>query len=60
MLWFISGHAWLREGMEGDLLGVTSTGEEEYTTSAAGSGTSVGEKKKCIYKNISGEMLAKH
>lgn len=44
LLWFISGQAWLSEGMEGDLLGVTSTGEAEYTTSAADSGTSVHEK----------------
>lgn len=29
LLWFISGQAWLSEGMEGDLLGVTSTGEAE-------------------------------
>lgn len=29
LLWFISGQAWLSEGMEGDLLGVTSTGEPE-------------------------------
>lgn len=40
LLWFISGQAWLSEGMEGDLLGVTSTGEPEYPTSAVGSGTS--------------------
>lgn len=29
LLWFISGQAWLSDGMEGDLLGVTSTGEPE-------------------------------
>ncbi len=40
LLWFISGQAWLSEGMEGDLLGVTSTGEPEYPTSAVDSGTS--------------------
>lgn len=40
LLWFISGQAWLSEGMEGDLLGVTSTGEPEYPTSAVASGTS--------------------
>lgn len=40
LLWFISGQAWLSEGREGDLLGVTSTGEPEYPTSAVGSGTS--------------------
>lgn len=44
LLWFISGQAWLSEGMEGDLLGVTSTGEPEYPTSAVGSGTSVHER----------------
>lgn len=40
LLWFISGQAWLSEGIEGDLLGVTSTGEPEYPTSAVCSGTS--------------------
>lgn len=45
LLWFISGHAWLSEGMEGDLLGGTSTGDAEYPTSAVGSGTSEGLKK---------------
>lgn len=44
LLWFISGHAWLSEGIEGDLLGVTSTGDAEYPTSAVDSGTS-GNKK---------------
>lgn len=29
LLWFISGHVWFSEGMEGDLLGVTSTGDDE-------------------------------
>lgn len=29
LLWFISGQAWLSDGTEGDLLGVTSTGEPE-------------------------------
>ena len=29
LFWFISGQVWLREGMEGDLLGVTSTGDPE-------------------------------
>lgn len=47
LLWFISGQAWFSDGMEGDLLGVTSTGDAEYTTSAAGSGTSEYEKKVC-------------
>lgn len=40
LLWFISGQAWLSEGIEGDLFGVTSTGEPEYPTSAVCSGTS--------------------
>lgn len=40
LLWFISGQAWLSEGIEGDLLGVTSTGDAEYPTSAVCSGTS--------------------
>lgn len=44
LLWFISGQAWFSEGMEGDLLGVTSTGEPEYPTSAAASGTSEHER----------------
>lgn len=40
LLWFISGQAWLSEGMEGDLLGGTSTGEPENPTSVVVSGTS--------------------
>lgn len=39
LLWLSSGQFWFREGMEGDLFGVTSTGEAEKPTSGAGSGT---------------------
>lgn len=39
LLWLSSGQFWFREGMEGDLFGVTSTGEAEKPTSGSGSGT---------------------
>lgn len=56
LLGFISGQAWFSEGMEGDLLGVTSTGEPEYPTSTFCSGTSTLEKKKeeCFFKKLNG------
>lgn len=54
LLWFISGQAWLSEGMEGDLLGGTSTGEAENPTSAVGSGTSV-----CGGQRQVGEVIVK-
>lgn len=38
MVWLSSGQVWFSEGMEGDLLGVTSTGEPVKLTSGAGSG----------------------
>lgn len=41
LFWLSSGQFWFREGMEGDLFGVTSTGEAEKLTSVAGSGTPV-------------------